>query len=113
MNESEQLEDTSILGIPIVDKAPGPNVTNVLNTRSYTLNINRTLRNKINARKEVKVEYHLNGGKITGNMDTATIELFRAACRVFYTSFPEDQGTCEITNSNSNNASAVQHSYKV
>ena len=46
-------------------------------------------------------------------MDTATFELFRAACRVFYTSFPEDQGTCEITDSDSNNASAVQHSYKV
>ena len=61
----------------------------------------------------MKVEYHLTGGGITGLMDTATFELFRAACRVFYTSFPEDQGTCEITDSDSNNASAVQHSYKV
>ena len=95
MSENKQLEDTNILGLPNVHIPQQPNVTRVLSTIDYTLNVNRALRNKINACKEVKVEYELTGGGITGSMDIATFELFRAACRVSYTSFPEDQGYCE------------------
>ena len=113
MSESKQLEDTNILGLPNVHIPQQPNVTRVLSTRDYTLNVNRALRNKINACKEVKVEYELTGGGITGSMDTATFELFRAACRVFYTSFPEDQGYCEINDSDDKNSiSSVQTTYK-
>ena len=46
-------------------------------------------------------------------MDTATFELFRSACRVFYTSFPADQGNCEIIDcDDKHSASAVQTTYK-
>ena len=114
MSEGKQLEDTNILGLPNVHKPQQVNITHVLSTRDYTLNVNRALRNKINACKEVKVEYELTGGGITGSMDTATFELFRAACRVFYTSFPEDQGFCEINDTDDKDGvSIVQTTYKI
>ena len=75
MSEGKQLEDTNILGLPNVHKPQQMNITHVLSTRDYTLNVNRALRNKINACKEVKVEYELTGGGITRSMDTATFEL--------------------------------------
>ena len=73
--------------------------------------MNTTHRNKINACKEKKVEYHLTCGRVTCFMDIATFELFRAACLLFYTSFPEDERPCEITDSDSDNAPSVQHSF--
>ena len=113
-SEGKQLEDTNILSLPNVHKPQQMNITHVLSTRDYTLNVNRALRNKINAGKEVKVEYELTGGGITGSMDTATFEMFRAACRIFYTSFPEDKGFCEINDTDDKDGvSIVQTTYKI
>ena len=114
MSEGKLLEDTHILGLPNVHKPQQINVTHVLSTRDYTLNVNGALRNKINACKEMKVKYELTGGGITGSMDTATFELFRAACRVFYTTLPEDQGFCKTNDSDDKDGvSIVQTTYKI
>ena len=64
------------------------NVKHTNSTKGYTLNIDRALRNKINACKKVNVDYNFTGGGITGEMDTATFELFRAACTTFYSRLP-------------------------
>lgn len=114
ISNCKQMEDTNILGIPNVNNSRRMNVTHVQSTRGFTLNINRALRNKINACREVMVQYEYTGGGVTGSMDTATFELFRAACRVYYTNFPFDQGFCEIDDSDDKDcASAVQHTYKI
>lgn len=72
------------------------NVTHITSVRDYSLNIDRTLRNKINACERAFVEYDCTGGGVPGQMDTATFELFRAACTAFYSRLPPDQGQCEI-----------------
>ena len=55
------------------------NVEHIFSTRDFSLNIDRALKRKINACKEVRVEYDYTAGGITGSMDTATFELFRIA----------------------------------
>ena len=55
------------------------NVTHITSIRDYSLNIDRTLRNKINACERAFVEYACTGGGISGQMDMATFELFTAA----------------------------------
>ena len=47
-------------------------------------------------------------------MDTASFELFRAACTTFYSRLPPEQGSCEINKSEDKNRKAVvQQTYKV
>ena len=90
------------------------NVKHMNSTKGYGLNIDRTLRKKINACREVRVEYSFTGGGITGEMDTATFELFRAACTTFYSRLPPEQGYCEIDMSEDKHRKAVvQQTYKV
>ena len=90
------------------------NVKHTNSTKGYTLNIDRALRNKINACKKVNVDYNFTGGGITGEMDTATFELFRAACTTFYSRLPPEQGQCVIDMSDDKRRKAVvQQTYKV
>ena len=90
------------------------NVKQLKTTKAYTLNIDRTLRNKISACKKVFVDYNITDGGIIGDMDTATFELFRAACTAFYSRLPPEQGHCEIDMSEDKNRKAiVQQTYKV
>lgn len=84
------------------DLVPSDNVLHTYSTRDYSLNINKTLRKKINACSEVKVEYELTGGEIMGFMDTATFELFCVACKEFYSHFPSQEGYCELNVSEDN-----------
>ena len=48
----------------------------VSSARDYSLNIDKALKEKIAACRQVKAEYEVTGGGITGRMDTATFELF-------------------------------------
>lgn len=62
--------------------------------KKYTLNINKTLKTKIEKCEEVSVECNVTAGGITGEMDTATFELFRSACTVLFTNIPPTRGRC-------------------
>ena len=86
----------------------------VYSTKTYTLNINKALRHKINSCDRVHVEYEVTGGGITGVMDTGTFELFRLACSVFYKNLPKAEGRSVIDYSEDHNRRAiVQQTYKV
>ena len=90
------------------------NVKHTNSTKGYTLNIDKAIRNKINACKKVNVDYNFTGGGITSEMDTATFELFRAACTTFYSRLPPEQGQCVIDMSDDKHRKAVvQQTYKV
>ena len=82
-NELSALKDLDLFA-----KSQDSNITNdnaqVFSTKSYTLNINRSLRHKIDACDKVHVEYEATGGGIRGIIDTGTFELFRLACSSFY-----------------------------
>ena len=89
------------------------NIRQILSTRDFSLNIDRTLRRKINGCRQVQVEYECTGGGITGTMDTATFELFRSACTKFYSGLPSDEGSCEIDISQDKKKKAVvQQTYR-
>lgn len=104
-----QISETASVNINCSD-----NVRHKNSTKGYTLNIDRALRNKINACKQVKVDYSFTGGGIKGEMDTATFELFRTACTTFYSRLPPERGQCEIDMSEDKNRKAVvQQTYKV
>ena len=81
----------------------------VYSTKTYTLNINKALRHKINSCDRVHVEYEVTGGGITGVMDTGTFELFRLACSVFYKNLPKAEGRSVIDYSEDHNRRANRH----
>ena len=90
------------------------NVVVVSSERGYTLNIDKVLRKKIAACRQVMAEYEVTGGGITGRMDTATFELFRAACSKLYREFPPEEGFCKIVDSDDKKGKAVvQHTFRV
>ena len=83
-------------------------------TKSYTLNINKALLQKMNSCDRVHVEYEVTGGGITGVMDTGTFELFPLACSVFYKNLPKTERRSLIDYSEDHNRRAiVQQTYKV
>ena len=90
------------------------NVALVETKIDYSLNINKALKKKIAACKQVKAEYEYTGGGITGRMDTATFELFRTACSKLYREFPPDEGHCTVIDTDDKHRKAVvQHTFKV
>ena len=72
------------------------NVALVETKIDYSLNINKALKKKTAACKQVKAEYEYTGGRITRGMDTATFELFRTAISKLYRQFPPDEGHCTV-----------------
>ena len=88
--------------------------TFVMTTRDYSLNIDKTLKAKLDACDAVKVSYEVKGGGVTGNLDTASFEILRAACSTFYKNMPASEGSCVINISEDKNHKAVvQQTYKV
>ena len=83
------------------------NIKQILSTRDFSLNIDKTLRRKIKGCKQVKGEYECTGGGITGTMDTATFELFRSVCTTFYSGLPPEEGTCKINISQDKEKKAI------
>ena len=59
---------------------PQNNTAQTTSRKNYSINRNKTLKTKIENCQKVFVEYSVTGGGITGEMDTATFELFRSAC---------------------------------
>ena len=109
-----QLAEIEMNGSVSANTSHNDNVTHMNSTKGYTLNIDRALRNKINACRQVRVDYNITGGGITGEMDTASFELFRAAYTTFYSRLPPEQGSCEINMSEDKNRKAGdQQTYKV
>ena len=53
-----------------------PSTVHVTTVRNYNLNINRTLRRKLDACDSVQIDYNVTGGGITGTLDTASFALF-------------------------------------
>ena len=91
-----------------------PATVRVTTVRKYNLNINRTLRRKLEACDTVQVDYNVTGGGITGTLDTASFELFRLACTSFYKELPTQEGRCVIDISEDKKRRAVvQQTYKV
>ena len=91
--------------------APSPTI--VTTTRDYTLNIDRTLRTKLNACESVKVNYEIKRGGVTGTLDTASFELLRAACTAFFKNMHAEEGKCVINISEDKRRKAVvQQTYK-
>ena len=83
-------------------------------TRNYTLNINRSLKRKIQGCEKVNVEYEIKEGGVTGTLDTASFELFRLACTEFFKEMPPEEGRCVVDYSEDKRRKAlVQQTYKV
>ena len=86
----------------------------VSSARDYSLNIDKALKEKIAACRQVKAEYEVTGGGITGRMDTATFELFRSACSRLYREFQPEEGYCKIEDTDDKKGKAVvQHTFRV
>ena len=85
-------ENLAVIGI-----TPSQNNTaHVISTRSYTLNVDKALKNKIQDCETVSVQYDVTDGGVTGHMDTATFEIFRSSCSAWYENLPESDGRCVI-----------------
>ena len=93
--------------------APSTGPVIITTTRGYELNIDRTLKAKLDACKTVEVNYEIKRGGITGTLDTANFELLRAACTSFYKSMRTEEGRCVINISEDKKRKAVvQQTYK-
>ena len=60
------------------------NTAHVISTRSYTLNVDKALKDQIQDCKTVSVQYDATDGGVTGHMVTATFEIFRSSCSAWY-----------------------------
>ena len=90
------------------------NVVCVSSARDYSLNIDKVLKKKIAAYRQVMAEYKCIGGGITGRMDTAAFDFFRSACSKLYREFPLEEGFCKIVDSDDRKGKAVaQHTFRV
>ena len=78
---NNELQQNSIDSPSHPASRPGPAI--VITTRNYSLDINRTLKAKLNACESVSVNYEIKRGGVTGILDTASFELLRAACSAF------------------------------
>ena len=103
-------ENLAVIGI-----TPSQNNTaHVISTRSYTLNVDKALKNKIQDCETVFVQYDVTDGGVTGHMDTATFEIFRSSCSAWYENLPESDGRCVIDISQDKRKKAVvQQTYRV
>ena len=75
-----------------IQNASSPSPTLVLTTKNYSLNIDKTLKAKLSACNLVSVSYEVKGGGVTGIMDTASFEIFRAACSTYFKNLPASEG---------------------
>lgn len=93
---------------------PRDNVQHIETSRPYTLNIDKALKKKMDKCSTVKVSYKYTGGGIRGDMDTASFELFRAACSNYFSNLPQSEGTCilDVTDDKKKKA-VVQQTYKI
>ena len=93
-----------------------PNASNrqILTATNYTLNIDRTLKKKLQSCNEVMVDYEYTSGGISGKLDTATFELLDDACLALYKNFPSEEGYCIFTSTEDKQGhTIVQHTFKV
>ena len=100
----------------VVNKAnrqsPVGNNIEIFSTRTYSLNINKALQNKLNSCDTVRVEYEVTDGGITGCMDTETFELIRLACSAFYDTLPVTEGrSIKEVSEDKNKKAVVQQIY--
>lgn len=51
---------------------------------NYTLNIEKSLRKKLESTKRPEIVYTKTGGGVTAKLDAVTFELFNHACEVYY-----------------------------
>ena len=63
-----QLAEIEMKGSVSANTSHNDNVTHMNSTKGYTLNIDRALRNKINACRQVRVDYNITGGGFTGEI---------------------------------------------
>ena len=70
------------------------NIAQTTARKNYTPNKTKTLKTKIKKCEKVFVDYNITGGGITGEMDTATFELFRSACTELFNDLPSTLGRC-------------------
>ena len=97
-----------------IQTASSPSPTLVLTTKYYSLNIDKTLKAKLSACDSVSVSYEVKGGGVTGIMNTASFEIFRAACSTYFKNFPALEGKFIINISeNKKHKAVVQQTYKV
>ena len=59
---------------------------------NYTLNIEKSLRKKLESTKRPEIVYTQTGGGVTAKLDAVIFELFNHACEVYY------KNTSEILN---------------
>ena len=61
------------------------NSNNILSyENNYTLNIEKSLRKKLESMKRPEIVYTKTGGGVTAKLDAVTFELFNHACEVYY-----------------------------
>lgn len=56
---------------------------------NHTLNIEKSLRKKLESTKRPEIVYTKTGGGVTAKLDAVTFELFNHACEVYYKSTSE------------------------
>ena len=112
--DCDNSENTEGLTHDLIKPISQSNAVQIVTTRKYSLNINKTLRKKLQGCEEVNVDYDVTDGGVKGKMDTATFELFRLSCTSFFKEFPEHYGRCVIDFSEDKRRRAVvQQTYKV
>ena len=95
-DETNQCGATADSERQTVNNPTSSGIVQVSTVRNYNLNINKTLRRKLESCELLHVDYKVTGGGITGCLDTASFELLQLACSLFYKELPKHEGRCVI-----------------
>ncbi|CAC5421254.1 unnamed protein product [Mytilus coruscus] len=82
--ETDNMALNSITFTSISDGIQSLDKKEVTYTKSFTLNIEKSLTKKLNSAKRNQISYKCTGGGFTAELDAVTFELFLNACEIYY-----------------------------
>lgn len=88
-------------------------VQNQTKTKTYSLDIDKVLQNKLETAKRTDISYKMTSGGLTVTLDLATFELFIAAISSYYQCYPLSAGEITFQSEHDRRGVLVQKTFKV
>jgi len=82
-------------------------------SKSYSLNIDKSLQKKLESARRIEIQFKYTGGGITATLDLATFELFIAAMSEYYDKYPSVHGNVKCQVDCDKSGIIVQKTYTV
>ncbi|CAC5379549.1 unnamed protein product [Mytilus coruscus] len=105
--------DSSTIQDNLKDNNHVKQVQNQIKTKTYSLDIDKVLQNKLESAKRTDISYKMTGGGLTVTLDLATFEFFIAAISSYYQCYPLSAGEITFQSEHDRRGVLVQKTFKV